>query len=704
MSTKYIVADTTFIPDAIIVDKVLSKSLKSGKKAYTYKDRMYLVEVSGSNKKVIDVTPAPPYDFCFTPVADVYEDENATPDPIYEDYRDGLINKPQPVLPDFRRAAAGGSPLVMRATIATDGTLSYLKTTDKHAGTSTWYGDTPNVISWNGCGAMDAAQNAYSAVNQAYSPERWQNPPFELQYYSTDDKWGAPPESPYHLAGDRAFANKQFKPPLEGKVYRNGVNVATLPHAVISACEYTTYVDSKPTLRLRVICAPWLDPTQYNPLSGDTDYYFSANTIRDFYLYEENPKAVGGWDLHIIPIPTIDAEHDRESFIAQAPIFSADGNMAFGIIETAFFFGSNLLKQYHNGKWRNQSQAREITINASVKVMSLGPSASKSEFEQDFIDNSASIYSRDTKTQVLSLAPLTNESVRRLKRIDRITTTKNRPDNDVSVINVGDTFWAYGTQEASEAAALSMVNAIVSQALPLLQQWFIDNNPTYSQPELPGAGISFNFDALSATYPQYDQTYHEHPYVGESGFTQGSGIYIRLSDGAWVFNDLNGVERNSSPEQAAASIAQSVFKYIIPDPAFKSTEDQDGNTVSFPVQKTRSTTTLTDLEYRCDEDILIKNTTTRVVTVGGSRTVGFGGNQVLFANVASHFAYGDWYYPQAWLHVNQSYGPSRPEPSSDITTGSINAHRVVAADMRKNAVIIKDVTASEFHYYNVPAP
>lgn len=703
MPTKYIVPDTQYVPDALVVDKALSKGQKSGKKMYQYKERMYLVEVNGAQKKVIDVTPLPAYDFCFTLVAALYEAPASPPEqpePIYEDYRKGLA-RANPIAPDFRRAE---DPLVMRATIATDNSISYLKTRDKHAGTSTWYGDTPNVISWNGCGAMDAAQNGYAAVNRAFTPERWTNPIYELQYYTGPD-WGAQPDSSNHLMGDRTYENPQFKPTLEGTIYRNGRIAATLPWQVIAACEVSVIENGASVLRLRALCAPWLDPLEYNPISGDTDYFFSARTVRSLYLYDENPNNPNGFDLRTINLPSTDAEHTSEAYIAQAPIFSADGTTAFGIIETGVFFGLGSNKQYIDGIWRNHTQSHVLKLDIPAEIPTLVQPASVSAYERDFTDTAASVYSKDEKTQTISVAPISNNTYHALQKIDRITITKNVPDNDPNVITGGQTFWAHGSQAASIAAASAMIQSWLGPALTAAQQWYRDNNPSHPpEAPLPDSGVTFVYDSSSALLPEHDHTYRYHPSVGSSGggFT-GTGVLFSLKDGSFNFTDLNGGVREGTLEGFATVVANTVFRYVT-SPIWGGEEDQDGVFVPFPWSKARVTTTLTESEVCLDGNVLISSQTQRVVTTA-SREIGFGGNQLISTGeIATGIYYGEATYPYTInVLVNQSYGlKSATIPATDVTTGTLNGLRVVAADLRKSAVIVKDTTANEFHYFNIP--
>ena len=643
-------------------------------------DAQFLVKKDGEKKTVIQLTGNPPYDFTYRPVGNTMP---LPPDSPVLDYRAGVSRAkvtqehvdagtyPLLVLGDFLPGVA-----VARVVIAADPETTTTTYSKAPCGTSTWAGNTPNLISWHGIGSMDAAGNDFREYFDTVNGRYYTTPLYEPTYFEGYAGHSAP-EAPTHLGGDQFFVN----PAAEGAtkhgrnvVYRNGYPVATADWPILAACEVRDHDYATTGLVwLKILTGRWfVEPELFNPIESTPDYFFENHSLNGFYLFEEGPN---GWDLITLDIPAVEVDAPTTSLILQAPLFDADGLFVAGLIETAYGLAIPAAYIYHASRLMNKTQARVLKIDVMSRLVTIADPASVVRDEQDFADSTLSVYNRWSWIQTLSVAPTSAGSVRKITKTATIVETKDRSDDDVGTAWLPfENVWPWhGTQSGAEAYATSFFNsnqgAIWSVAKDAFDVWAAAHGASPGDyPE--NSNISVHYAYASNTNTTY-------PSIPEGGslsdtFGQYSGVSINIATGELSIN-----------LSAAADIMEGL---------------QLPNSTYTKSQKTTTTTTSSLDVFGTGVGATTKEDT---VTTAGWTLVSDGGGPAVRGDGFVQFDIPSTMFEgRIWLTNDLSFTIEARDAGT--TTGATPAeYRVVASDPRASAAIVENRTTNALTYVGV---
>lgn len=670
MITRYVILDAEYMDDAITADR-MTASMSSGSRYFSFDTSEFLVHIVGDTKLVIQVDEGTGA-LSFIPVANRVPVDAKTADATL-DYRNGygsVEDAKDATVPEGQRRPVESEPLVLHASFE-GSEMSVVKNTIL-TGSSSWYGDTDNVISWNGIGAMDGCGNDYRTYRQMNTGRYYNTPGYEATYYHANDR-NTPPDSGGHLMGDGHYITdvKDKEPSPKPKAQWNTalfVNGSLTKHAlgpVLAACEvaYTTGEGEKKT-KLRVLVGRWLPPEdKYTPVSGDPDFLFESMTLNGFYLYDEDEDSPSGWSLKIIDIPVLDAHPDypNTSFLAQAPHFSPDGTVAVGIIETGL--GGAPVTVYYDGKLVTKTQAWVFKIDVAAGTCALTEPAGTYRTEKDSDVDADLLNSTYTRTQILAVAPENASSIITCKRIEAVALVKSRKDSETTypAFVPGDYSTAVfrnGSRDAVRAEMQSVFSRMTGEALAGARGiWGMGHT-------------SVSFVIWQDNYPALDSVYPQNPYLGGVGymslgvgfFTDTGEIWTSFSDPWW------GVGNNIEVYYPATSYSRS---------------------------QTNTTTTSHKLLIGPHEVAESKIDTVRTA---GYR-IGFHGDGYAFTGMLWTTGWG----ASAEVYLYRSFGPVL-ETDSSTTTGALQGLRLAAADPRKSAGIVRNLTTGALTFKGVASP
>ncbi len=611
------------------------------------------------------------FDFQFIPVANrIPVTATVQAGDITRDYRLGLSKEEPTTAGD--RLPASENALVEYAMLP-DAAATTFRHGTQTAGSATWFGDTDNVISWNGIGAMDGCGNDFRTFLEVPLTGRYYTTPgYEPVYYPAGENHKSP-EDGAHLAGDNPYTHVAATMESQRKrtdpecLYRNGVYVKRVPWPVLAACEVPspTYATSGKTL-LRVLCARWFDETEkYTSVLGNPDFFFEAHSLTGFYLYDEDSTEPSGWKLTIIEIPPLDAHptYPTTSFIAQAPHFCPDGSVAVGILETGFGGTPPIEQHYHESKLVNQTQAWVFKIDVAAGTCALTEPAGTYRTEKDSDVDADLLNSTYTRTQILAVAPENASSIITCKRIEAVALVKSRKDSETTypAFVPGDYSTAVfrnGSRDAVRAEMQSVFSRMTGEALAGARGiWGMGHT-------------SVSFVIWQDNYPALDSVYPQNPYLGGVGymslgvgfFTDTGEIWTSFSDPWW------GVGNNIEVYYPATSYSRS---------------------------QTNTTTTSHKLLIGPHEVAESKIDTVRTA---GYR-IGFHGDGYAFTGMLWTSGWG----ASAEVYLYRSFGPVL-ETDSSTTTGALQGLRLAAADPRKSAGIVRNLTTGALTFKGVASP
>ena len=640
----------------------------------------FLVKKDRDLKTVIQISGNPPYDFIYTPVGNAIPPE---PEDVVLDYRNGA-SRTKVTQADVE---AGTYPLLSLgdylpgnqiAHVTIDGDTEQLKTfyTKNPCGTSTWYGDTPNVISWHGIGSMDAAGNDFREYYNTAEGRYYTTPAYEAEYFS-DYRGHAAPEAATHLAGDKYFINPATDADLKhGRcvIYRNGYRAATADWPILAACEVKDQdYETNKKLWLKVLTGRWFStPEQFNPIQYDGDYVFESYGLNGFYLFEEGPN---GWALRIIDIPPVEEGAPTTSLIAQAPQFSADGMTIAGIVETAYDLVLPGAYQYYESRLINKTQAWIFAIDTLTAAISLVSPASTVRVQKDYADSGQVKYSSWERNQTLSIYPAQG-GYNKLIRTDAVVITKDRPDAAAQWVPNEVIFPWHNTRAEAEAFAEQFFSSIQAAALQQVRAaynvwqegWYGAGN--YDPLNYPDAYIEFRFVAGA---PNTNSTYSSRPAGGSTG-TVNVGVGINIQSGAIQCSDWY-------------SPAYYFEGYQIPAATYNRS------------QKTITVTSGSFDVYGTQAGVTSKTDT--VITEGwGSVYAGAGVSLIPDSAIVIYSVESSGFYGYINLLNDLSF-ELEYRAASTVLGPDAPTYRVVAADPRKSAAILKNLTAGGLIYIGV---
>lgn len=663
----------------------LTKNIRIGeRKALLINDKVCIITRSAAEKRVIVVSGG--FDFTFNPVASALPPD---PDDVRENYRNGVsgVRVTESTADEHPLLSVGDrlpGRLVMHATINKDTDVVAYTPQLGVCGTSTWYGDSPNVISWHGIGSMDACGNDYREFSTSAAGTFYTQLAYERTYYPRRSEAYTAPDSAFHLFGDRYFTVTE--PELgygsHCAVYRNGKRVAVVPWPVTAACE--VMVDDKP--RLRVLCVRWfVDPIQTNLVQGNPDLFFEAYSFTGFYLYDERED--GTFDVKIIEVPYINPiTLSNESILAQAPHFSADGSVCAGILETGL--GAATSKYYwqdFGSKNVHAAVAYVFSIDCATAVCTLAQPACVAKIQRDAAAVVDSRYEHVETKQTLCVYPTAGGQFTTMIRTDSKTVTKSHADSEATQYANDEYVWRGGTEAIARAANIQTVIDITAACLPLLQAWYLAEN---GAPVTSNQYVSFQSYGNSYLDPDLDHTYSEYTYPGSSG----------VQAPLWSVGLLNG-DLYSPAAYTSAYLADLLERYQVVYGNI--TPDQDGVIFNVNGQATyRTQTTVRTQDIGIDGASIVSGAETSVDVTAG-RDVGFAGPGLVFRYINQEFFFDGKKWPKCVLSVDRTLGWSRAYPASNTTAAPMDKVRVAAADMRKGAAVIKNNTQNTYLFHGV---
>ena len=649
--------------DVLVKADALTKKRDAGDSytsAIIIDDITVLVKKVGNSKTLIEL-PAPKYDFQYYPIGNRIPSTALTTEAT-KDYRQGLSR----TLVEGQLEPSTGVPTVMQGKLGTSPTVTYASGTT-HAGSSSWFGSTPHVISWNGIGTMDGCGNDYRAFRQLTLTQAYINPTYEPNYFHANDRSQTPEGT--HLLGDKPYIRENpDNPPIKvmnknTSVFRDGEFVHKAAWPVLAACE----VEVEGKFYLRVLCGRWFSPPEkYTPVQGDTDYFFEAYTLSGFYLYVQSAT---GWELKIIEVPALvdHPDYPTEGFLAQAPHFSPDGTVAVGIIETGLGGTPSLSDYYYEGKLVNKTQAWVFKIDVAAGTCTLVEPASTYTFECNGTNTADSTTYSYTRSQTLAVYPTTSSTLAKIVKTEVLATSKDVSDDDKAaatitpVVRTGEA----GSEQVSNIQALIMDRIGEIQA-----EWAIQH---------PGVPTTGQFG--EAVYPTSDNHQTGDPsaysYIPEpadaSGIVQfalDTGLITvdtaALAD-AWEFNSYG---------PSAIGIC--------------------GKTSLTNPNQTVTTTKTVSLDVF--GTVLSTSPATQTTTTGGQEIVMRGDGWI-----ASAYGVRADFIVAIPIEIDRSWQANTVAPTS---SGDLDVEQlvVVAADPRKGAAIVKNMTTDELSYVGITEP
>lgn len=468
---------------------LLSRGMGTGqKRMYRINEKIVLV-VSNAYARRIFVVPPSPCDFTFIPVGNKLGDD---------DYRTGvsqdrldsehLLSHPDLVLDDRLPGYGTG-----RMTIdGTTGETAYKEISDWKVGVSTWYGDTGSMVSWHGIGSMDAAQNDYRTYRPMPGGTLYTVPNYELVYYPLPEERQHAPEDGAHLRGDSPCTSVEGDWLLKhsvNSVYRNGTLAKLAPQPVLAACEIEvaapTPTDSTRTLmRLRVLSGTFVtERLSEQPYLTDDTLLFEAHQLNSFTVATQraddaSSRGDTGWDVAVVTVPAL-ASGGTFGILAQAPLISADGRTASGIIEIEHVQTPALYPTFYGSKRANSREAWVFTIDLDAATMTLDEPAATYRLEQEpNANNVNTTYKKETVTQVLAVAPPPSTS--RIVRTQTRTYTYE-PSPTRTQYTAGEYIYFGGVDTLEKARGI--IAQILKDHLAEGRAWAINNMgltaPTY---------------------------------------------------------------------------------------------------------------------------------------------------------------------------------------------------------------------------------
>lgn len=490
---------------------LLSRGMGTGqKRMYRINEKIVLV-VSNAYARRIFVVPPSPCDFTFIPVGNKLGDE---------DYRTGVsqdrldneerLAHPDLVLDDRLPGYGTGRMTIDGITDET----AYKEVSDWKVGVSTWYGDTGSMVSWHGIGSMDAAQNDYRTYRPMPGGTLYTVPTYELTYYPLPEERQHAPEDGAHLRGDSPCTSVEGDWLLKhsvNSVYRNGTLAKLAPQPVLAACEIEvaapTPTDSTRTLmRLRVLSGTFVtERLSEQPYLTDDTLLFEAHQLNSFTVATQrvddaSSRGDTGWDVAVVTVPAL-ASGGTFGILAQAPLISADGRTASGIIEIEHVQTPALYPTFYGSKRANSREAWVFTIDLDAATMTLDEPAATYRLEQEpNANNVNTTYKKETVTQVLAVAP---PSTSRIVRTQTRTQT-NSLDPAKYQYTAGEQYYFNDVDTAAEVWAL--VDPLLTSNLSAGRAYAIATRGTTAPTYAGGvmwAALNIQLSGAYGTAPDY---------------------------------------------------------------------------------------------------------------------------------------------------------------------------------------------------------
>lgn len=614
------------------------------------------------------------HDFQFIPVGNRIPVDSTTVDALL-DYRTGVSKTVATEANSTTGIAVGDlmpasdKPVIIHGTIVNDEMV--YKNKSVHAGTSSWFGDTPHVISWNGIGTMDGCGNDYRAYRQLPLTQAYINPTYEPTYFHANDR-GQPPDGT-HLKGDSPYIreNPDNAPAAvidkNTSVFRDGAFVYKATWPVLAACEVKVTEDGVDKYYLRVLCGRWFAPPEkYNPVQGDADYFFEAYSLSGFYLYVQSAT---GWEVKIIEVPAL-TEHPTyptTSLIAQAPHFSPDGSVAVGIIETGYGGTPTLGLTYYEGKEVTKTQAWVFRIDVAAGTCTLVEPASTYTFTASVTNTADSTNYSYTRSQTLVVYPDTATTLKKIVKTEVISTTKDVSDDDKA--NAA-TVPVVKTKESGSVQVENIQQLILDRIGELQAEWAVQH------PGVPTTGVLGD-----AVYPTSDNL--------ETG-APGAYSYIpEPADGTGLIQfDLTSGSITSDTSAIAAAWELTAYG-----------PSNIGICGKSSMTNPNQTTTVT-------KSVTIDAFGTEISTTPATEITSTGGQEIVMRGngwVESAFGVRADHLVQIPIQLERSW---QTDTVSSSSSGSLDVEQlvVVAADARKGAAIIKNMTTGELSYIGITEP
>jgi hypothetical protein len=628
-----------------------------------------LVKKQDSVKTLIEL-PTPAYDFQFMPVGNRIPSTATTIDAT-KDYRQGLSRDSV----DGQLEPSTGVPTVMHGTFEASPTVTY-KSGVGHVGSSSWFGSTDHVISWNGIGTMDGCGNDYRAYRELQLSQAYINPTYEPNYFHANDR-SQPPDGT-HLLGDKPYIRENpDNPPIKimdrnTSVFRDGQFVYKATWPVLAACEVKVTEGGVDKFYLRVLCGRWFSPPEkFTPVQGDDAYFFEAYTLSGFYLYVQSAT---GWELKIIEIPALTAHpsYSTESFMAQAPHFSPDGSVAVGIIETGLGGVPNISQQFYEGKLVTKTQAWVFKIDVAAGTCTLTEPASTYTFTASGTNTSDSTSYSYVREQVLAVYPDSSSSIKKIVKTETLSTVKNITDNQKA--NAATTpVIAYGEEGTIQVANIQQ---LIMNRLGELQAAFFASRPLATAADMIGV-------TCNAQYPTSDN--HETGNPSAYSYIPEPADTVVLC----TFELSTGLITSNTTTLAAG---------------WKSTDYGPSNLGicgKTSLTNPNQTTTVTkSVSINAFNTVVSTTPAVEVTTTGGQEVVMRGAGWI-----ASAYAVGATvgFTPSIPIEIDRSW---QANTAASSTTGSLTIESlvVVAADPRKGAAIVKNQTTNALSYVGISEP
>lgn len=626
-----------------------------------------LVKKTPERKTLIELPPAP-HDFQFIPVGNRIPN-TATTLAATADYRRGLSRT---LNEDDELEPSTGVATVMHGTFGVSPAVTYATRTTT-AGSASWFGDTDHVISWNGIGNMDGCQTDYRAYVQGVLTQTYVVPGFEGSYYHANDR-NTPPDSGGHLKGDESYTeeNPDNAPipqhELNTSVFRDGVFAYKATWPVLAACEVKVTEEGVDNHYLRVLCGRFVSPTEkLNLVQGNPDHIFEVYSLTGFYLYVESAT---GWEVKIIEIPVLAAHptYPNDSYIVQAPHFSPDGSVAVGIMETGLNGVPVLSQQYYESKLVNLSEAWVFKIDVAAGTCTLVEPACTYTLECSGTNTADSRSFSYTRAQTLAVYPNTASTLKKIVKTEVITTTKSISDDEKA--NAGST----PVTKVAESGSVQVANlqALINARLGEAQALYEDEY---------GPGADLNVTA-EAKYPTSDnaQIGLPAPWYAPEPADASSICQFNLSSGTIT----------SDTVALAAAFELTAYGGGNKGMCGKTTSTNPNQTTT--VQKT----------------VAIDAFGTTEAVVGNSTVVKTGGEDIDNIEMVGDGWVASGYSPDRYtgnipIQIDRAWKVNSISASS---TGDldIDGLRVVAADPRKEAAIIKNTVSNDLTYVGITEP
>lgn len=624
-----------------------------------------LVKKTPERKTLIELPPVP-HDFQFIPVGNRIPNTATTLDAT-ADYRRGLSRTVNAETSQLEPAS--GPATVMHGTFGVSPAVTYATRTTT-AGSASWHGSTDHVISWNGIGNMDGCQTDYRAYVQSVLTQTYIVPGYEGSYYHANDRNTAP-DSGGHLKGDESYTEENpDNAPIpqherNTSVFRDGVFAYKAAWPVLAACEVKVTEEGVENHYLRVLCGRFVSPPELmNLVQGNPDHIFEAFTLSGFYLYVQSAT---GWELTIIEVPVLAAHptYPNDGYIVQAPHFSADGTVAVGIIETGL--GGAVSEQFYESKLVNKTEAWVFKIDVVAGTCTLVEPASTYTFECNGTNTSDSTTYSYTRSQTLAVYPATTSTLAKIVKTEVLATSKDVSDDDKAAATITP---VVRTGEAG-SEQVSNIQALIMDRIGELQaEWAIQH---------PGVPTTGQFG--EAVYPTSDNHQTGDPsaysYIPEPA--DASGIVQFALDTGLITVDTAALADAWEFNSYGPSAIGICGKTSLTNP-------------------NQTVTTTKTISIDVFGTVVSTSPATLIASTGGQEVVMRGDGWI-----ASGYGVRADHIVAIPIEIDRSW---QANTVASTSSGNLDVEQlvVVAADPRKGAAIIKNMTSGALRYVGITEP